>query len=102
MEIDELSKCIGNDVWILNFELKYCESEASIHMMLFCENGKIELICENVSDIKIDHLNVPFRFQGLAIKNTKSDGWEIERRYKIYDYEEELISFYCQDIDIIV
>lgn len=62
------------------------------------QKGMIQFL--NVSNICFDGLNRPMIIHGFEIVDNTNLGWEKCGRYHVRDYEDGLISFYCQDICI--
>ncbi|HBL85214.1 MAG TPA: hypothetical protein DDZ99_10040 [Clostridiales bacterium] len=52
----------------------------------------------NTTEFSINSVNHYVHVLGFEIIDHKDDGYSIENRYEIYDYEDEIIKFYCQDI----
>lgn len=82
-------------------------------MTLDCQNGfDIVMECEisntqwifrfqNVSAFRIQNMNYPVSIDGFEIIDHQSAGWECFSRYRVHDYEDGIIDFYCQDIDLL-
>lgn len=54
----------------------------------------------NVSSFRINCVESPIQIDGLAIIDNNDRGFENESRYRVYDYEDGLVSFYCEEIII--
>ena len=84
-------------------------------MSVLCENGFIELqmqcvteenkslfiVFRNVSKLNLSDISYPLQICGFEIKDNNSYGYEKNSRYFINDYEDNVISFYCEMIEII-
>ena len=82
-------------------------------LSVLCENGFIELqmrcvteenkslfiVFGNISKLNLSDISYPFQICGFEIKDYNSCGYENDSRYFVNDFEDNLISFYCEKIE---
>jgi len=66
-------------------------------MRCSAENGKFyRIIFRNVSKMKLSEVSFPFRIDGFEITDHSSRGYQKDSRYFVHDYEDGVLSFYCE------
>lgn len=72
-----------------------------IVLEMLCDD-KIYLIrFENVSSINLNEFSYPFQIEGFQVLDNSDRGWEKSQRYKVWDFEDDVICFYCEKIDVL-
>ncbi len=56
------------------------------------------IICRNVSALTMDSFSYPMQICGAAITDHSSEGWQADRKYEVYDFEDGKIRFFCEEI----
>lgn len=92
-----LGKCIEIEEVNMVIEEKMC-----LVIKCLIASQQYKLVFDNVSNLFINEFSPPVIVLGFEIIDNAYRGWEKHVRYTIRDYEEGLISFYCQDIKVIV
>lgn len=54
----------------------------------------------NVSRLRMEDVSTPFEVYGFEIVCHSRYGWEKESKYEMRDYEDNRISFFCEDFKI--
>lgn len=77
-------------------------SSEGIHLTIMCRTEREHWIIDfkNVSVLNICEFSFPMMIHGLEIQDNLCRGWESCNRFKVCDFEEETISFLCQDIHV--
>lgn len=88
----------GQEINIIKIDLECICGQ--IDLLLKIEfNNKIKTIqFSNISMLTINDFSYPMCIQGFEIIDNKLKGWEESSRYRVHDYEEEAINFYCESI----
>ncbi len=55
----------------------------------------------NVSGLSISDMSPPMRIQAFHIINHQQSGWEHCNTYEFKDYEDGVLHFYCETIEIL-
>ena len=75
--------------------------------MIFSANSqdgseeKVKIKFVNVNDFTLDGIGKYNLILGFEIIDNKVRGWESEYRYFVNDYENSVLQFYCEKIEII-
>lgn len=54
----------------------------------------------NVSSLRIENVSYPIQISGFAIADNSAKGWQSDVRYEIYDFEDGMIRFFCEEITL--
>lgn len=60
----------------------------------------LEIKFKNVTDFSLQNVSGIINISGFEILDHKEDGWSIENRYEVHDFENGDIHFMCQEFDI--
>lgn len=64
--------------------------------------NKILIRFSEVNDFSVHNIGGSYnQISGFDIVDQKGNGWEIDKRYLIRDYENGIIKFYCKLIEIV-
>lgn len=91
----------GKEVMVHNFQLVY-DAYAQypiIYMDVVFNDVELSLKFSNASRLNITNWSFPFQISELLIKYNA--GWDNPSKCFICDFEEESISFYCEDIEML-
>lgn len=103
MNMALLDKIQGKEVRIINFNIfnDDChENTICIITLIECDIGVFKLQCFNASQISIYKLSAPMEVGGFEILSNKEKMWEKSVRYRVHDFENEMVDFLCEDINI--
>ena len=64
------------------------------------ENKELEISFDGVSMLQMNCLNYPMIIHGFEIIDNKDNQWEPNNRFLVHDFEDELLNFFCRDINI--
>lgn len=56
---------------------------------------------DNVSRLCIENISAPMEIQSLAVVDNSASGWERVATYWIHDFEDDILSFFCESYDCI-
>ena len=102
MNKSKLSEINGKSVLVDNLCVQ-CEN-GCIELQMRCvtdENKSLSIVFGNISKLNLSDISYPFQICGFEIKDYNSCGYENDSRYFVNDFEDNLISFYCEKIEII-
>ena len=85
---------------VLNLDRLTLVSDGQLSLLLECNinDSPWELLFTNVSYLNVSDICFPAVISGFEIIDNKDCGWGDFARYRIHDFENNAISFYCQDI----
>ncbi len=90
----------GKKIKILEMILKNKNDQLELSLKVYFENKILEMLFYNVSRIKMGELSVPLEVHGFEIIDNSPNGWEKDSTYEIRDFEDDYISFYCENFKI--
>ena len=94
----KLEEILGKTLEITQMNITREGSQAILFLNTKIETKNISLQFNNVSGLQINDLNMPFQICGFEVIDNKTMGWEKSKRYKIHDFEDDRISFFCETI----
>ncbi|MCH5316434.1 MAG: hypothetical protein J1E05_00535 [Eubacterium sp.] len=100
MKSDILKDIQGQQIEILEFILNRVDYQLELSLKISCNNEIHLLVFYNVSNINIEALSMPLQIEGFEILSNKNLGYDKSMNYKINDFEENKLSFYCEDFDV--
>ena len=93
-----INKFQGYDFYIteIKIECTYNQIDLSLRVEF---NKKMQTIqFFNVSMLTIKDFSYPMYVQGFEIIDNRCRGWENDSRFRVHDYEDESINFYCEKV----
>lgn len=101
MKLDILKDIQGQPIEILEFFLNSKDLKLELSLKFYCNNITYIIVFYNVSCINIEDLSMPMQIGGFEIISNKKFGYDKSQNYKVHDFEEERICFYCEDFEFI-
>ena len=77
-----------------------CDNHFTLSMNCSVHNFPLTIIFRNVSNLSFQGISFPFDINGFEIIDNGEKGWENTVRYMIHDFEDGIICFYCEKIDM--
>ncbi len=90
----------GKEFYIKQLVLECENNEMTLTMKVEFDNKNLQLNFSNVSDFNLKNISFPSQISGFEVIDYKSNGWESAQRFKINDFEDGRISFYCAEISL--
>lgn len=100
MNIEKLNNILGKPIEMSSIILSYDNNKLVLSLNFDCDNGIYTIDFYNVSSLRINEISSPMQVQGLDIIDNKEKGWDSSVRYSVVDYEDDIMSFYCEDFNI--
>ena len=100
MAITNLQFLDGQKIHINGLNLHIHNNMYILELVADVENKSCLLKCYNISKFRIDDISFPATISGFEVIDNLENGWQSDVRYKVCDFEENLISFYCEDIEV--
>lgn len=100
INIDKLNNILGKLIDMSSLILSYDNNRLVLSLNFDCDNEIYTIDFYNVSSLKINEISSPVQIQGLDIIDNKDRGWDSSVRYSVIDYEDDIMSFYCEDFNI--
>ena len=92
----------GKSILVDNLSVACEDNFMEIQMRCITEDHKsLSIIFRNVAKFNLSNISYPFQICGFEIKDYSSYGYEKDSRYFVNDYEDNAISFYCENIEVI-
>lgn len=90
----------GKALVIRNLQLESANQQLTLFLDAYIAKKACRIAFCNVSSLQLAELAYPMQIDGFAVKDHADDGWDPDKRYEIYDFEDEKIRFFCEDISI--
>ena len=88
------------DLIIFKLDISVEDDKTKI-VILFKKNGEeAEAVFYNATEINIDMFSLPHIVPEIIIKDNAEKGYQRDVRYHVFDYEDESLSFYCEEYKI--
>lgn len=100
MSLEMLSIIKGKKIKVLKMELTNFEDRLEFKWDVMFDNICLNIIFYNTSRIKVNGMSIPLEIYGFDVIDHTSKGWDSSSRYEIYDFEDDYISFFCENISI--
>ena len=97
-----MNNIFSGQINVESFWIETADGGISVKMQCEDENGKAYfIIFGNVSKINMSDVSYPFQICGFEIADNSSRGYQSDCRFFVNDYEDGILSFYCESFDII-
>ena len=96
MNIDPQNNIHGK-ITILEMNLINLNDKLELSCRIFLDNIVTRIVFNNVSRLRIENFSPPLEVQGFEIINHSQDGYTSDSRYEICDYENDSLSFFCEN-----
>ena len=95
------SKVDGKSIMVCDFQVVYDDEALAIKMTCVSEDQNAYFIVfENISKLKLSEISYPFQICGFEILDYNSRGYQKDSRFFVNDYEDGIISFFCENFEI--
>ena len=95
------SEINGKSVIIGDFEVGHNNGTLYIKMTCVSEDqNSYFIIFKNVSKVNLSEVSFPFQICGFEILDYSSRDYQKDSRFFVNDYEDEKISFFCENFEI--
>ena len=95
------SKVDGKSIMVCDFQVVYDDEALAIKMTCVSEDQNTYFIVfENISKLKLSEISYPFQICGFEILDYNSRGYQKDSRFFVNDYEDGIISFFCENFEI--
>ena len=96
-----LSEIEGGSITVREFLLESSGDTMNAKMQCAADNGKAYFfVFQNVSEINMSNVSYPFQIDGFEISDNSSRGYQKDCRFFVDDYEDGMLSFYCESFDV--
>lgn len=92
---------MGNEFEISEMRLKTIDDRLELLLKISSRNTTSEVMFYNVSRFRSGELSTPLKVHGFEIIDHSQNGWEKDSQYEICDFEDDRISFFCEDFKFI-
>lgn len=100
MNFGQIEKLRGKKASILLFTLENGDNSANLMLKIRFEDTIYKIVFYNVSRLRITDFSRPMEIDGFEIVDNSPKGWSKDSRYEVRDFENEVISFFCENIEI--
>ena len=89
----------GQSITITEIRLFFDNAQLKLVLAIVADKIQHILSFANVSRLYIQNISAPIEIQSLEIVDNSSLGWGRESTYLVRDFEDNMLSFYCEDYD---
>ena len=101
MNTDLFSNIDGKSIVVCDFSIEHNDEKLAVKMSCISEDRNAYFIVfENISNLKLSEISYPFQVCGFEILDYSSRGYQKDSRFFVNDYEDGMISFFCEDFEI--
>ena len=100
MNMNILKDIQGKQIEILEFILNRANDCLELSLKICSNNKKYLFLFYNVSCVNIKDFSLPMQIEGFEVISNKELGYDKAVSYKVYDFEEDRISFFFEDFDL--
>lgn len=100
MKINQIEKLQGKKFSILLLTLENINNSINLLLEISFEKTIYKIVFYNVSRLRITDFSRPMEIGGFEIIDNHLNGWSKDSRYEIRDFENDVISFFCENIEI--
>ncbi len=91
----------GKNILITNISILGDIANLEMLWEFVFDNYNYSIVFRNVSRINMVDFSYPLQISCLEIESNKEKGWESASNYRIWDFEENSISFFCESFQLI-
>lgn len=91
---------VKNSSFIEELSLSYNNNKLELLLIIKNSNKKYCAYFYNVSRINIKDMSYPMQIGGFDLISNKEDNWDASSKYEFFDFDDDKISFYCEDFDV--
>ena len=95
-----LDQLQGKSVELDELTIKRQDGQLIMKLSLYVEGKRCICIFRNVTGLTLDELSYPMQIMGFEILDNKKLGWESAQRYTVRDYEDGIIRFWCEEVEV--
>lgn len=100
MDTEKTEILQGKKIEILEMALKQMDGQLVLSWKISFENTVFRMTFSNVSRFRIGEVSMPAEIHGFEIVSHPQNGWEKDSAYEIRDFEDDHVSFFCEDFKI--
>lgn len=100
MDILNINNLLGLGVRVESMLLDEVHNQVNLSMKMVSGGERYVLYCENVSSLSLISVSYPVQISGIAITGHSTDGWQADMKYEVYDFEDGVLRFFCQEIKL--
>lgn len=101
MEQGRLADLQGQLIEVTQLHLIRGEDRAVLLLTVELNQKTYSLRFSGVHSLSIDSFSLPFQIGGFQIEDNLERGWERPERYTVSDFEDNKLSFYCEEVDLL-
>ena len=90
----------GKTLLIDNFSVTTVDQRLILSLDADIEGKTYHIVFHNVSSLRIENISYPVQISGFAVADHSAKGWQPDVRYEVYDYENGMIRFFCEEIAV--
>lgn len=100
MKDELLIKLQGEEVYISQIVISFDNFDKNLLMRLTHNDLEYSITFINPSRISLNNISFPLNINGFEILSKKSMGWDNPSLYYVHDFEDNQLSFYCEQIEV--
>ena len=96
MNIKKVEMFQGHKVEVVEMVLECADNKLNLFWKIYMDDAIFNITFFNVSRFRIEEISAPFEIHGFEVISHTQNGWESDSAYEIRDFEDNLISFFCE------
>lgn len=100
MKTERIEELQGQSVEVLELILRQNDDQTLLSMKISSQGKQKLLYFHNILNLKINNWCYPFAIYGFEIRCNKDKGWDGSSRYSVRDFEDDHISFSCENVEM--
>ena len=89
----------NQSIKIAEMRLSFDNAQLKLELMVEVNNIQHYLCFNNVSRLCAQNISAPMEIPSLEIIDNRASGWGRESTYLVRDFEDDMLSFYCESYD---
>lgn len=76
--------------------LKNVDNQFELSWKLYFNNEIFIITFYNILRFRMENISAPLEVHGFEIINHSQNGWDMDSKYEIRDFEDDCVSFFCE------
>ena len=98
MKANALEQLCGSSVLVEQIILEHHGDVNLMTLIVLNNQNRYKIQCHAVTAVCINCPRFPMWVEGFEVVDNQQFGWQSDSRYRVYDFEENTLSLYCEEI----
>lgn len=95
-----LERLQGQEIYIESLNLEKQDHKLTLFITVNCKEQTCDLTFRNVSSLNVRDFSYPLQISGFEVIDHLINGWQSDVKYRVHDFEDGILDFYCEEIEI--